>query len=317
MLNASLQAGGTVLFGLLAAACWGGGDFGGSIAVKKTGGTIQSSLVVVVIGHLCSLFALAVAAFLVGSAQPSGTSMLWGVGGGIISGVSLIAFYFALAGGHMGSAASVSGLLCAAVPAAVSELTEGLANWKQCVGFGLAIAAIWLIASVTGQGAASRRTTLLAALSGVGFGIYFVALRQAGESGVLWPTASARVGSAGICTILLLVSVIRNRFQQRRDANSLSGPNQTQSLQIPKRAPRQVTPVALTWILGGATLDLCGNLCFMQATRMGRLDVAAVLASIYPAGTILLAAALLHERTTARQRWGMALALVAVVLITL
>ena len=49
-------------------------------------------------------------------------------------------------------------------------------------------------------------------------------------------------------------------------------------------------------MLGGAALDLCGNLGFMQATRLGRLDVAAVLASIYPAGTILLAALLLHEK---------------------
>ena len=73
----------------------------------------------------------------------------------------------------------------------------------------------------------------------------------------------------------------------------------------------------LRWILGGATLDLLGNLSFMRATQMGRLDVAAVLASIYPAGTILLAAAVLHERTSPRQRWGMAVALVAVVLITL
>ena len=71
------------------------------------------------------------------------------------------------------------------------------------------------------------------------------------------------------------------------------------------------------WILGGSLLDLGGNLAFVTATRMGRLDVAAVLASLYPAGTILLAAGLLHEKTSARQKLGMALALPAVVLVTL
>ena len=291
---------GTTLFGLLAAACWGGGDFGGSISVKRLGGTIPASLLVVVIGHLASLLLLVTIALAHGSALPPATSAVWGICGGVVSGVSLIAFYFALAGGHMGSAASVSGLLCAAVPAVVSQLTDGLARWQQFVGFALAAAAIWLIASVSDAGGTSRRTTLLAALSGVGFGVYFVTLRQAGLSGVLWPTACARVGSAGICTLLLLLFAL----QHRRGT-----PGRAQLLRL--------DATTVLWILGGATLDLCGNLSFMQATRLGRLDVAAVLASIYPAGTILLAAALLHERTTVRQRWGMALALPAVVLITL
>jgi drug/metabolite transporter (DMT)-like permease len=56
---------------------------------------------------------------------------------------------------------------------------------------------------------------------------------------------------------------------------------------------------------------------FLAATRLGRLDVAAVLSSLYPAGTILLAAWLLHERPTRRQLTGMAAALAAVVMITL
>lgn len=292
--------GGTVFFALLAAACWGGGDFGGSMAVKRAGGTIRASLLVVIVGHLVSLAVLVGIAVSTHSAMPSTSAVLWGVSGGAVSGIALIAFYFALSSGHMGSAASVSGLLCAAVPAVVSELTEGLARWPQFVGFALAASAIWLIASVADDGnEASRKVTLLAALSGVGFGIYFVALKQAGLSGVLWPTVSARVGSAGICTLLLAFFFVRDRVQGHGD-----------------RLP-PLNRTTLLWILGGAALDLCGNLGFMQATRLGRLDVAAVLASIYPAGTILLAALLLHEKTTARQRWGMALALPAVVLITL
>ena len=70
-------------------------------------------------------------------------------------------------------------------------------------------------------------------------------------------------------------------------------------------------------MLAGAALDTGGNLSFVAATRVGRLDVAAVLASIYPAGTILLAAALLHEKTSRQQQMGMWLAVPAIVLITL
>ncbi len=289
---------GNTLFGLLAAAFWGGGDFGGSVAVKKAGGTVRASLLVVIIGHLSSLAVLACVAWLSGSALPSAHSALWGIAGGTVSGLSLLAFYFALSSGHMGSAASVSGLLCAAVPAVVAQFTEGLARWPQFGGFALAAAAIWLIASVDDDNVAgSRQVTLLAALSGLGFGIYFVALKQAGLSGVLWPTACARVGSAGICVVLFTLSFLLR-----------SGP---------LRAPVSLNRNALLWIVSGATLDISGNLAFMQSTRMGRLDVAAVLASIYPAGTILLAAVLLKEKTSARQRWGMALALPAVMLITL
>ncbi|HET9101599.1 MAG TPA: EamA family transporter [Acidobacteriaceae bacterium] len=55
---------------------------------------------------------------------------------------------------------------------------------------------------------------------------------------------------------------------------------------------------------------------FVAATRIGRLDVAAVLASLYPASTILLAIWLLKERTNRRQAFGMTAALVAVALIS-
>jgi drug/metabolite transporter (DMT)-like permease len=74
---------------------------------------------------------------------------------------------------------------------------------------------------------------------------------------------------------------------------------------------------AVGWALGTALLDTSGNLLFLAATRAGRLDVAAVLASLYPASTILLAALALGERPTRRQALGMVTAVVAVVMIAL
>jgi drug/metabolite transporter (DMT)-like permease len=62
-------------------------------------------------------------------------------------------------------------------------------------------------------------------------------------------------------------------------------------------------------------MDTSGNILFMAATRAGRLDVASVLASLYPASTILLAAWMLKEAPTRRQGWGMGVAAGAVVLI--
>jgi drug/metabolite transporter (DMT)-like permease len=72
----------------------------------------------------------------------------------------------------------------------------------------------------------------------------------------------------------------------------------------------------VAWAMGAVLLDTSGNLLFIAATRAGRLDVAAVLASLYPASTILLAAWMLRERPTRRQGLGMAVAAAAVVMIT-
>jgi drug/metabolite transporter (DMT)-like permease len=82
-------------------------------------------------------------------------------------------------------------------------------------------------------------------------------------------------------------------------------------------APVRLGRRAVGWALATALLDTSGNLLFLAATRAGRLDVAAVLASLYPAGTILLAALALGERPTRRQMLGMATAVMAVALIAI
>jgi drug/metabolite transporter (DMT)-like permease len=134
-------------------------------------------------------------------------------------------------------------------------------------------------------------------LAGVGFGLYFVALKMAGPAGVIWPMATARMGSLSVCSLMFL--------GLRRERSSASN--------LPIRLGRRT----VGWALGTALLDTSGNLLFVAATRAGRLDVAAVLASLYPASTILLAALALGERPTRRQALGMAAAVVAVLLIAI
>jgi drug/metabolite transporter (DMT)-like permease len=134
----------------------------------------------------------------------------------------------------------------------------------------------------------------LAMLAGVGFGFYFVALKMAGPAGVVWPMATARIGSVGVCSMLFV-----GLGRQGADAR----------VRLDRRA--------VGWALSTALLDTSGNLLFLAATRAGRLDVAAVLASLYPAGTILLAALTLGEWPTRRQALGMMTAVVAVVLIAI
>ncbi len=258
------------------------------MGVKSAGSSTGAALRVVLLSHLVSFSVLIVLATLLGGPFPHGAPLLWGLAAGMAGGLSLSAFYIALSRGEMGTSAAISGLLAAFLPAVVSVFSEGAPGWRRGIGFLIAGAAIWMIAA----GKAEREeaaTAWLAIAAGAGFGLYFICLKHAGTAGWVWPMACARMGSMATCSLLLL---------------GLRG-----------GGPARVGRRALGWVLGTALFDTSGNLLFVAASRAGRLDVAAVLASLYPASTILLAAWMLKERPTQRQGWGMAVALLAVVLI--
>jgi drug/metabolite transporter (DMT)-like permease len=286
---------GNALLALAAAVLWGGGDFSGGMGVKHAGGTMSAALRVIVLSHAVSLGVLLVAAWWRGDAFPHGAPLVWGLVAGATAGIALACFYVALSRGAMGASAALSGLLAAAIPAAVSASAEGSPGLLRLVGFVVAGAAIWLIAAGPNPEAkpADKGTVWLAVAGGVGFGVYFVALKFAGSAGVIWPLATARMGSLSVCSLLLA----------------------GMSLKVGEEKIR-LTRTVVVWAMGAVLLDTTGNLLFISATRAGRLDVAAVLASLYPASTILLAAWTLHERPTRRQGVGMAVAAAAVVMIT-
>ena len=288
---------GNALLALLAAALWGGGDFSGGMGVKQAGGTMSAALRVILLSHAVSLGVLLVAAWWRGDAFPHGAPLAWGLVAGATAGIALACFYVALSRGAMGASAALSGLLAAAIPAAVSAGAEGSPGLMRLVGFLVAGLAIWLIAAGPNPEAkpADRGTFWLAVVGGVGFGVYFVALKFAGSAGVIWPLATCRMGSLAVCSLLVGGMSLR----------AMAG-----GVKV------RMTRAVVVWAMGAVLLDTSGNLLFIAATRAGRLDVAAVLASLYPASTILLAAWTLSERPTRRQGLGMAVAAAAVVMIT-
>lgn len=287
------------LLALAAAVLWGGGDFSGGMGAKNAGGTMGGALRVILLSHAASFTVLIAIARWRGDAFPHGAPLAWGIGAGVAGGISLACFYVALSRGAMGASAALSGLLAAAIPAAVSIASEGSPGLLRIVGFLVAGGAIWLIAAGPNAEAKSADvgTIWLAVAAGIGFGIYFVSLKMAGAAGVVWPMATARIGSLSVCFLMLL---------------GLSSSSKTTAL-----AKGRLNRTAARWALTTALLDTSGNLLFIAATRAGRLDVAAVLASLYPASTILLAAWMLSERPTKRQGLGMLVAAAAVVMITL
>jgi drug/metabolite transporter (DMT)-like permease len=296
----------TAALSLGSAVAWGAGDFTGGLASKRA-----HPFSVLVGAHASGIALLAVIALAVAEPAPSRAALAWGAAAGIAGAVGLASLYRALAIGKMGLAAPVSAVLTAVLPVCVGIGSQGLPRARQIAGFALAAASIWLIArgdppapasggaggpasNGTGTGPHGARARAfprelpLAMLAGVGFSAYLVLTQRAGTVTVLWPLVMARTASLtfGLCGALVLRE---------------------------KPLPRDLRSLRLALLSG--LLDSSGNALFVLATRAGRLDVAAVLASLYPVSTVLLARFILHERFGRVQRLGMAAALVAIPLI--
>ncbi len=306
----------TAALSLASAAIWGTSDFIGGIAAQR----IRSSAVVA-ISHALSLAVLVAVALVTRAALPDSTPVLYGLAAGAAGGIGVIFLYKALALGSMGITAALSGVLAAALPVVWAFATEGLPRPRRWIGFAVAAVAIWMIARAPGSRASTQGLTLGAA-AGISFGLLFILLELAGHGGVLWPLACARVVSALLAALITMVSLRRGRAGKSAPMASLMaappiGPGAAPDVE--RRAG--TVPRGMSWmVLGLAAVagifDASGNVFYTIATQAGRLDIAAVLSSLYPAGTILLAALVLKERTTRSQKLGMALALVAVVLIS-
>lgn len=272
-----------VMFGLLSALAWGGGDFCGGLASRHA-----PAYAVVWVSQAVGVMLIALLAVLTGEAWPGWATLGWGALAGVAGVVGLLALYRALAEGRMGQAAPVSAVVTAVLPVAVSLVTEGWPGWMRLAGFALALLAVWLIAS-DGPVQLAWAALRLPVLAGVSFGVFLALIGQASASAVFWPLVAARLAS-----LLTLTGVMLGTRQ---------------ALAVPRAA----WPVM---VLAGV-LDGLGNVGYGLAAQTGRLDVAAVLASLYPASTVVLAWRLLRERLTRPQTLGVALALMAIALIVL
>jgi drug/metabolite transporter (DMT)-like permease len=270
-----------VVFGLASALSWGAGDFSGGLATKRA-----PVFGVLAIGHGAGLLLLIMLALVWGEPLPSATYLGWGLAAGLAGAVGLASLYRALAVGQMGMVAPVSAVLTAALPALFGVLTEGIPGALKLVGFGLALLGIWLVAG-TGAAGGARAGLGLAVLAGCGFGIFFILVHRAGASAIFWPLIAARIGSLGL---VLPIALGRHQFQR-------------------------VDLRLLGLVLLSGALDVAGNAFFVLAGQAGRLDVAAILAALYPASTVLLAALLLGERVLRVQVVGIVAALAAIALI--
>ena len=267
---------------LLAAASWGGGDFSGGVASKRA-----SVFRVVAGAHFVGLLSMLLMAWLSGEPIPPPADLLWGVFAGVSGAFGIAALYKALAVGRMGVIAPVASVVTGIFPVLFSIRTEGLPDRIQMLGFTLALVSIWLVARPN-DFVDSQRGLGLAVFAGLMFGLFLVGGKQSGHHGVFWPLVAAR----SVSTALMLVIVA-----------------------FAPRDPQPLRPALWPMVVSGL-LDSAGNALFIAATRHGRLDVSAILSSLYPASTVILARVLLKEKISPVQGAGIVGALAAVALIS-
>jgi drug/metabolite transporter (DMT)-like permease len=271
-----------VVYGLASAASWGAGDFTGGFASKRS-----SVYSVIVISQLVGALFLVGLTFALAESLPSPDNLILGGIAGLSGAIGLVALYTGLARGRMGIVAPVTAVVAAFFPVIVGIVSQGLPSPQRLAGFGLALIAIWFLSQASNGSLLRLKELALPTLAGLGFGLFYILIGRVSHAAILWPLVAARVASISMLSILIAV-----RRQEKAPA------------------PHQLFIVALA-----GTLDAGGNAFFALATQVGRLDISAVLASLYPAATVLLAWLILKERLVRQQWFGVMAAIVALVLI--
>jgi drug/metabolite transporter (DMT)-like permease len=275
-----------VLLALFSAVVYGVSDYGGGRATKS------SAAVTVTLAAECTTFvALSIVMVVLDDPFPARADVLWGLAAGLASCSAVIALYHALANGAMTVVAPVTAVVAAVIPVAFGLATGERPGAIAIVGAVVAITAIALISGAVGVPHVPTRRAILgvALIAGAGFGLLFVFLDRTSDDSGLWPVYAAR----WIAVPTLLVA-----HWVRRD-----------------RRPLTRTTGGLAVMVG--VLTTAANASFLAATRRGLLSVVAVVVSMYPASTVLLATVLDGERVRRPQAVGLGLAGLALVLVTI
>ena len=276
-----------ILLGLAAALLYGGSDFGGGLASRRLG-----SLQVTVVGSAVATVLAWATLILAGGPGPSFRAVAWGLASGLAGGAGTLALYRGLARGQMSVVGPVSAVGAAVVPVAAGVAMGERPSVLAIAGVLVSLPAIVLVAAsgpVRGKLGAAPKGLLDGLVAGLAFGILFIGLAQAGRNAGLWPVASEQTGAL----LITLAVAVKTRAP----------------LRIPVRA------VGLPVLAGAA--GMAATLAYFYATHYSMLAIAAVLVSLYPGVTVMLARAVLHERFTPAQRAGLGLAALAIAAIAL
>jgi drug/metabolite transporter (DMT)-like permease len=272
-----------LLLALGASLAWGVGDFFGPV-ISRSVGVIPVLAWAQVAGVLGLLIAIGVR-----GEGPGGWGVLYATAASVGGMLGLFAYYRGMVTGAMSVVAPIAGA-SAVIPVVFGIATGDSPTTAQIVGVACALAGVMLASIEHHEG--RRRVAAgvgLALLAACGFGFYFPWMHAAGKVDFWW--ASLVFRSTAFALVASIVAARR----------------------IPIRLSRRNVAIAA----GCGLSDTVGHVCFAASSKSGLVSLTAVLASLYPVVTVLLAATLLHERVALLQRAGIALTLAGVVLISI
>jgi drug/metabolite transporter (DMT)-like permease len=271
-----------IAFAIAAAAAWGGSDFTGGFASRRVG-----PLRVLALSRLAGLACYAMLAVVSRETVPPVPSMGWAAAAGLSGSLGIAALYAGLATGRAAVVVPTSGVIGAGIPVAFAAAVAGVLPIAQQFGLLLALVGIFLVSFGEDSRTSARSSGLaFGILAGVGFGAFFICLGQMAPGHVFAPLAVA--GGASFLTACVLLLIART------------------GLPSPTRVPSA--------LLAGV-LDATGAVCYVLALRWIRLDIAAVLSSLYPAMTVVLFRLVAREPVSRTQWVGLAICVGAIAMI--
>lgn len=275
-----------IVLGLLTSLSFGAGDFFGGLSSKKT-----SAVNVVAFSHVIGLLgALSLAPWLADSFSARDYGL--GVLAGALGGVAVVLLYRGLARGPMAVVAPLTAITSASVPALWGVATGDELSPLAWIGVGAALVAIAL-SSIPNESDGAPVTLGVvreALVAGAGFGTMFILFDATADGTAPWPVVGART-----VTVTVLLSFVL----------------------IARRPGLATVRPALWMIVLAGLFDTGSNIMFLFAAKIGDLSIVAVLSSLYPAATVILARIVLDERMSRMQLGGLVTALAAAVLIAL
>ncbi|MDQ3765788.1 MAG: DMT family transporter [Actinomycetota bacterium] len=282
-----------IVLGLAAAIIYGAADFVGGLVSRRT-----NVLGVVLFSQLWGTAPL-LAAVPFFDATVAGEDFAWGAAAGVAGAAGVVFLYRGLSLGRMTVVAPTTAVEAATIPVIFGLVGGERPTAVALAGVAVALPAVALVSSSprgapndTGtRGGEGRLPPGLpeALVAGLAFGLFFISLERTGSGSGLWPLVAARA------TAMLCVG-----------AGAL----------LTRRSLRP-SPGTAAGIATAGTLDVLANVLYLLASRQGLLSLVAVLTSLYPASTVLLARVVLRERLWRVQAGGLFLAAVGVALIAL
>jgi drug/metabolite transporter (DMT)-like permease len=279
-----------ILLCVLAAGGFGTSDFAAGLASRRLAPAAVTCGV-----EAITLITVAVALLVSHGDGPSVSALGWGAISGLGTALGTLSLYHGLSVARMSVVATLSAVLTAVIPVVVGVmLGEHLTVWSW-LGIAIAIPAIGLISRQTGGDAdpgdrsAARAGMLYGSLAGVGFALLFIALDRAGTHAGAWPLLPGQLVALILIAPFAWRAIAAGGSPQRSD---------------------------LALIVGAGALSGIANLLFLAATGRGQLAIIAVVTSLYPAATVVLARAVLSERWTRIQATGLVTSFAAIVLVS-